>query len=254
VKVEALFSPADFALLPKSELSETVCVVFDILRATSTMVTALASGAKAVVPVLDIEEALAWRRKHPEVLLGGERGGRRIGSELTGGVEFDLGNSPREYTPDRVRGRIIASTTTNGTRALRACAGAQAVLAASFVNLGATARWLEKNQSKRLLLVCSGTQEEHAWEDTLAAGALWDRLLHNLKGADAGDSVSMAHHIFLGAKHDLLGSMRFSRNGKRLLAVPELADDVPLCLKADAFDIVAALSPGGEIHKVASEG
>ena len=117
-----------------------MCVVFDVLRATSTFVTALHNGAKAIVPVSEISEALAFRRKQPDVLLGGERDGVRIRAAQTGGIDFDLGNSPREYTPEKVRGRTIVSTTTNGTRALRACAGAKTVLAASFLNLTATAR------------------------------------------------------------------------------------------------------------------
>ncbi len=249
MKVEVLFSPADFGALASRDLSGTVCVVFDILRATSTMVTALANGAEAVVPVLDIAEALALRHRRPEVLLGGERGGRRIGRDLTGGVEFDLGNSPREYTPERVRGKTIVSTTTNGTRALRACAGAKAVLAGSFLNLGATAAWLEHHRGERLLLVCSGTHEEPAWEDTLAAGALWERLREQFAVADAGDSVWLAHQIFLGAREDLIGSMRFSSNGQRLLAGPELADDVPLCLCIDTYDLVAALNSAGEVRR-----
>ena len=249
MKAEVLFTPADFGALAGRDLSRATCVVFDILRATSTMVTALANGAEAVVPVVDVAEAMEFRRRRPDVLLGGERGGRRIGRALTGGVEFDLGNSPREYTPERVRGQTIVSTTTNGTRALRACSGARAVLAGSFLNLAATARWLENHPADRLLLVCSGTHEEAAWEDTLAAGALWERLQPRFAGADAGDSVYFAHQLFLGAREDLVGSMRFSRNGRRLLAVPELADDVPLCLLTDTCDLVAALNPAGEVRR-----
>ena len=122
------------------------CVVFNVLRATSTFVTALHHGAKAIVPVSEISEALALRRKQPDVLLGGERDSVRIGAAQGSGIDFDLGNSPREYAPEKVGGKTIVSTTTNGTRALRACAGAQTVLAASFLNLTATARFLERLQ------------------------------------------------------------------------------------------------------------
>ena len=115
-EVEVLFTPAEFRVLPDCDLSGTTCVVFDVLRATSTIVTALAAGAAGVLPVEEISEALAWRRR-PDVLLAGERGGQRISAALTGGVEFDLGNSPREFTPERVAGKLIVSTTTNVTRA-----------------------------------------------------------------------------------------------------------------------------------------
>lgn len=250
MKIEALFTPADFAALTDAERRGAVCVVFDILRATSTIVTALGHGAEAVVPVADIAEALEWRRRRPDALLGGERGGRRIGRDLTGGVEFDLGNSPLEYTAERVRGRTIVTTTTNGTRALRACAGANAVLAGSFLNLSATARWIENHPGERLLLVCSGTHADAAWEDVLAAGALWNRLEERFAGADAGDSVYFARELFRSAQADLLASMRFSRNAQRLLAIPELAADVPACLRLDTVPLAAALNAAGEARRL----
>src|SRR5207253_57583 len=141
--LEVLFTAAEYAALSTSDLSETACVVFDIFRATSTIVTALAHGAEAVIPVAEIPEALALREQNPDIVLAGERDGLRISAELTGGIDFDLGNSPREFTPGRVRGRRIALSTTNGSRALRACAGAKAVLVGSFLNLNATAAFLQ---------------------------------------------------------------------------------------------------------------
>src|SRR5262245_18652880 len=102
MKLEALFSPADFADLKRRDLGGTTCVVFDVFRATSVIVTALANGATAVVPVAEIPEALAVRQKEPQVLLAGERNGIRIPAGLSGGTEFDLGNSPREFTREKV--------------------------------------------------------------------------------------------------------------------------------------------------------
>ena len=144
MKIEAILTPAELPALAKRDLRDAACVVFDVLRATSTFVTALHNGAKAIVPVCEIAEALAIRQKQPDVLLGGERDGVRIRAAQTGGIDFDLGNSPREYTPEKVRGKTIVSTTTNGTRALRACTGAKTVLAASFLNLTATAEFIKK--------------------------------------------------------------------------------------------------------------
>src|SRR5689334_9123742 len=137
--VEVLFTPAEFAALGQRDLRDTACVVFDVLRATSSMVMALAGGANAILPVTDIPEAIAERKKDPGVLLAGERDGLRITKELTGSVDFDLGNSPREFTSRDLRGRRIVMTTTNGTRALQACSGARMVLVCSFLNLRATA-------------------------------------------------------------------------------------------------------------------
>src|SRR5689334_12937954 len=118
--LEVLFAPAEFVALRERDLRDTVCVVFDVLRATSSMVTALANGAEAIIPVSEIAEALAIQERNPRVLLAGERDGVRIQSALTGGIAFDLGNSPREFTRENVSGKTIVITTTNGTRALRA--------------------------------------------------------------------------------------------------------------------------------------
>jgi len=176
MNIEAILSPAELPALAKRDLRGAACVVFDVLRATSAFVTALHNGAKAIVPVSEIAEALASRRKQPDALLGGERDGVRIRAAQTGGTDFDLGNSPREYTPEKVRGRTIVSTTTNGTRALRACASGKTVLAASLLNLGATAEFIKKLQPAEVLLVCAGTRDEKADEDVLAAGALCELL------------------------------------------------------------------------------
>src|SRR5216110_511568 len=97
--LEVLFAPAEFTALGQRDLNETVCVVFDVLRATSSMATALGNGAEAIIPVADITEALAIRQRQPNVLLAGERNGVRIEANLTGSFPFDLGNSPREFTP-----------------------------------------------------------------------------------------------------------------------------------------------------------
>jgi 2-phosphosulfolactate phosphatase len=172
MKTDAILTPAELPTLARRDLRQTVCVVFDVLRATSTVVTALQHGAKEVIPVSEISEALALKKSQPDVLLAGERDGLRIRAAQTGGTDFDLGNSPREFTPQKIRGRTIVSSTTNGTRALRACAGAKTVLAASFLNLRATAQFLRTRRANEWLLVCAGTRENVALEDVLAAGAL----------------------------------------------------------------------------------
>src|SRR2546423_1168480 len=137
-KLEVLFTPAEFQMLRQRDLSNAICVVFDVLRATSSMVTALGNGAEAIMPVQQISEALEIKARQPDVLLAGERKGVRIEGKLSGGIPFDFGNSPREFTPEKVRGKRIVTTTTNGTRALRACAKARLALASSFLNLQAT--------------------------------------------------------------------------------------------------------------------
>jgi 2-phosphosulfolactate phosphatase len=241
-RLEVLFSPAEFAALSRRDLSKTTCVVFDILRATSTMITALANGAAAVIPVETIGEALA--QSAPDVLLAGEREGFRITAKLTGSGDFELGNSPREFTRERVASKVIVMTTTNGTRALKACRAAGETLAGSFLNLGAVADRLRKTNPEELLLVCSGTHEEAALEDTLAAGALADLLWDFTGRAHIADSAAIARTVYLQARGDLLGAMQAARNGRRLLGIPELRDDVAYCLQRNVFDFNARLESG----------
>jgi 2-phosphosulfolactate phosphatase len=248
-RLEALFTPADFEALNRRDLSATVCVVFDVLRATSSIVTALANGAEAIIPVAEIKEALELRKRDPELLLAGEREGVRIESSLTGSIGFDLGNSPREFIPEKVSGRRIAMTTTNGTRALRACANAQAILIGSFLNLTATALFLQRHIPEELLLVCSGTFEQAAYEDVLGAGALSDRLWHHYAAGAVADSAVMCREMFAAAKPDLAAGLGRSRNGRRLLSRPDLTDDVAFCARMDVCPIVAQLHKDGTVRE-----
>lgn len=247
--IEVLFTPADFGALSQRDLSDTVCVVFDVLRATSSMVTALGNGAQAILPVAEIPEALALRRERPQVLLAGERDGVRIPANLTGSIPFDLGNSPREFTREKVDGKTIVMSTTNGTRALRACARARTTLIGSFLNLGATARRLAQERPTSLLLVCSGTFEQAAYEDVLGAGALSELLWPFYGQGAVADSVQMARRLYQLAKEDLLAALAQARNGHRLLSRPELRDDVAFCAQLDYLALVARLFSNGEVRE-----
>ena len=280
MKIDAILSPAELPALAERDLRGTACVVFDVLRATSTFATALHNGAKAIIPVGEISEAIAFKKKQPDVLLGGERDGIRISSN---GIDFDLGNSPREYTPEKVRGKTIVSTTTNGTRALRACASAQTILAASFLNLGATAEFLRAKNFQDILLVCAGTRENKADEDVLAAGALCELLLnesfdqnpkvgravpcpppdvasdslrlqssdgaHGVTRPTLSDSAEITRRDYARAKSDLSATVCDSENGRRLLAIPELRDDVAFCLQRDICPLIAKMESDGAIRQ-----
>jgi 2-phosphosulfolactate phosphatase len=285
MKIETILTPAELPALAQRDSRATACVVFDVLRATSTFVTALHHGAKAIIPVSKIAEALEIKRSEgrrqlaapkqseggkPElILLGGERNGVRISAD---GIDFDLGNSPREYTPEKVRGKTIVSTTTNGTRALRACANTQTVLAASFLNLTATAEFLRREHFENILLVCAGTGENTALEDVLGAGALCELLArwgettgepvfadgdHGSRGRsphqsnqELSDSAQIALRTYLAAKSDVATAVNSSENARRLLAIPKLRDDVAFCLQHDIFPLVAKMEPDGAIRRL----
>ena len=250
-RVEVLFTPADFEALGRRDLSGATCVVFDVLRATTTLVSALAAGAESVTPAASISEALALKAARPEVLLAGERDGVRITAAVSGGVDFDLGNSPREFTPGVVRGRQIVATTTNGTRALRACAAARHVLPCCLRNVGAVALWMLAHPTPEWLVVCSGTYEDAAYEDVLGAGALVDVLAGANPHLQLLDSARIARLIHRDASPGLAQAMApHARNGRRLASVPELAPDIAVCATRDDLSIVAALGPDGAVRTV----
>jgi 2-phosphosulfolactate phosphatase len=246
--LEVLFTPADFGALAHRDLTQTCCAVFDVLRATSSMVTALGNGAQAILPVEEIADALSARKRLGDVLLAGEREGVRIDASLTGGKPFDLGNSPREFTAAAVAGKTIVMTTTNGTRALKACSHASRVFVASFLNLTASARAIRNCRPSALLVICSGTFEQAAYEDVLGAGALCDALWDMFPDSHA-DSAQIAREVFLNSRKDMTQAMARSRNGRRLLSRPELHEDVAFCLRIDALSLTAELLKDGFVRR-----
>jgi 2-phosphosulfolactate phosphatase len=224
--VDVVLNPAEIAQLPARDLSKTTCVVFDILRATSSMVTALAHGAAEIYPVRTIEEALALRKEHPEAVLGGERQGDPIPG-------FDIGNSPKEYTG--LTNRRIVTTTTNGTVALRACEHAQRVLVGALLNLDAVAAELRASAPSDVLLVCAGTFDTFALEDAYAAG----RLIAELPGATLTDAAQIA--ATLAARYpNALEALRLARNGRALSATGR-GTDVEWCAQTSRYKIMGLM-------------
>ena len=222
--IDVILSPAEIAsVLPTRDLSGTTCVVFDVLRATSSMVTALAHGATEIYPVRTIEEALALKARMSGALLGGERNGDLIEG-------FDVGNSPLEYT-DRVNGRRIITTTTNGTIALRACDGAERVLVGAVLNIDAVAKVLRATWPARVLIVCAGTFADFALEDACGAG-----LLISYLGAESLSDSAHAARLY----PQPLVALRASQNGRVLVKSGRMAD-VEWCAQLSLLDVVGEM-------------
>jgi 2-phosphosulfolactate phosphatase len=235
---DVCLGPAEYESGRLGSLSGVGVVVLDVLRFTSTVVMALEAGAVSVRPVMTVEEALAERERDPDCLLAGEREGLRIEVD---GVWFDLGNSPREFTREKVRGRRLVMTTTNGTRAVRAAvvAGARWVVAGAFLNVGALVRWVaQAPRVDRVLLVCSGTGEGVAYEDVLGAGAILQSGVLERHGDGLGDAARVALGAWQAVGAAGAGSMVFSQNARRLMGRPELADDVAICARRSVSEVV----------------
>jgi len=226
VHLDVVLNPAEIAQLQSRDLSATTCVVFDVLRATSSMITALAHGVAEIYPVCTIDEARALKTSLADAVLGGERKGDMIPG-------FDIGNSPREYTG--LTNRRIVTTTTNGTVALRACEQAERVLVGALLNLGAVAAELNARASQSVLLVCAGTFETFALEDAYAAG----RLIAELPGATLSDSAQMA--AALAARYpDSLAALQLARNGRALTASGRAAD-VEWCAQISRYKVMGVM-------------
>jgi 2-phosphosulfolactate phosphatase len=224
--IDAVLHPAEIAQLPARDLSRTTCVVFDVLRATSSMVTAMAHGVTEIRPVLTIEEAHATKANLPDAVLGGERHGDRIAG-------FDIGNSPSEYMD--LQGRRIITTTTNGTVALRACEKAQRVLVSALLNLGAVAAAIKAYAPEELVLVCAGTFDTFALEDAYAAGRLAAEL-PNDGLSDAAQSV-----LALARQYpDPWDALSLAENGRALIRTNRKSD-VEWCAQVSRFNVVGLM-------------
>jgi len=228
--IDAVLTPAEIALLPQRDLSGTTCVVFDVLRATSSMISALAHGAAEIHPACTIEEALALKLRMPDAVLGGERNGDPIAG-------FDVGNSPLEYR-EAMAGRRIITTTTNGTVALRACELAPRVLVGALLNIAALATELRAEATKRLLLICAGTFETFALEDAYAAGLLIGQL-----GAATMTDAALTARAVAAAYADPLTALQTARNGQALAASGRAAD-VEWCAQLSKYNVVGQMSAG----------
>jgi len=222
----------DVALLPTevkgADLSDTVCIVLDIFRATTSIVTSLANGCAAMIPVLSTEEASMAASHMGPVLFAGERQSIKIEG-------YDFGNSPFEFSCDKVQDQKIIITTTNGTIAIKATQGAYRTLIGSFLNAQAVCKQ-GKDDGKDILIVCAGTDGLFSLEDALCAGLLVELLTADGE-ALLTDSAHGALLMYTQAKDKLVEIGVSSRNGKRLDDLNRM-DDVRYCFQTNILAIV----------------
>ena len=218
-----------------------VAVVIDVLRATSVITTALENGAREVVPVKTIEEAQSlYAQLEPTMTLrGGERHAVKIES-------FDFGNSPLEYTKERVGGKTVILTTTNGTNAINNVKGADEVVLACFRNAEAVAHHLvETSQcggSTNIVIVCAGTEGRFSLDDGLCAGLLIDLLQQKVE-VELDDLGILVHHYYHENKANLLAALSGCFHLKRLVSLG-FESDVRFCLETNCASAVPVFADG----------
>jgi 2-phosphosulfolactate phosphatase len=226
-------------LFQPHDLRGGIAVAIDVLRASTTIVHALAAGAKAVVPCEDVDEARRAAANLPasDVVLGGERGGVLIDG-------FDLDNSPAAYTPQTVKRKTVVFTTTNGTRALLRCREADRVLIGAFVNLQAVVDAVLET-GRPVHLVCAGTCGEITAEDVLCAGAFVDSIIQfEPRTQLANDSAQIAVEFFQQSMRTgkLAAALQRSLGGRNLRELGFDAD-IELAAERDRFDVVPEFVP-----------
>jgi 2-phosphosulfolactate phosphatase len=192
LKIEVCYSPA---LFPFYENHEAVVVVTDILRASSAIVTAFMNGVERIIPVGTLEEAKAYKDK-----------GYMVAAERDGIVRdfADFGNSPYNFTPERVRGKHIVYSTTNGTHAINLASTGSQVLIGAYLNISALAGHI-REAGKDLLILCAGWKNKFNLEDTLFAGALAEKVLVDDRFYTICDATLGAMDLYDAAKVDMMG-------------------------------------------------
>ncbi len=227
-KIEVCVSPA---LYPYYENPDAIVVVTDVLRASSAIVTAFMNGVERIIPVGTLEEAKAYKEK-----------GFMVAAERDGLVRdfADFGNSPYNFTPERVAGKQIVYSTTNGTNAIHLASSGSQVLIGAYLNLSALAKYIRKEQ-KDLLILCAGWKNKFNLEDTLFAGALAQLVLEDDRYQSICDASLGSIDLYNVAKDDMMGYIsKVAQNGR--LKKNKLDDVIGYCHEIDLTELIPVLN------------
>jgi 2-phosphosulfolactate phosphatase len=226
-RLEVCLSPA---LLHLFDTKDTVTVIIDVFRATSTIATALDNGALSVIPVSGVQECIDLGLRTANSITAGERDGK-----VAEGLQH--GNSPAEYPRSFVAGKKLVLTTTNGTKLLHMVKDAAIIITGSFLNLSAVCEFLIA-QGKPVLLGCAGWKDRFNLEDTLFAGAVVDRLKEHF--TIHCDSARAAHILQQGVTGSYIDFLKDSSHYRRLSAYG-LEEDMAYCTTPDLHPVVPVL-------------
>ncbi len=229
-KLDVCLTPA---LIHLYDVANYVAVIIDIFRATSSICYGIANGAEAIIPVAEVAECLAYKNKYPDYLLAAERDGKVVDG-------FDFGNSPFSYTAEKVAGKTVVLTTTNGTQALHLSREAKQVAIGSFLNLTALCNWL-KTTNDDILLVCAGWKNNFNLEDTLFAGAVVEQLKAGNYKPD--DAAIAANDLYQNGMHDINAYLKKTSHSERLKQLG-IEKDIAFCLHTDITTAIPILQNG----------
>ena len=226
-KIEVCFSPI---LFNEFRNPDAIVVVVDILRATSAIVTAFMNGAERIIPVETLEQAEEYKKK-----------GYKVAAERDGLVQpfADFGNSPFNFTPERVAGQHIVYSTTNGTQAIHQGSKCFKVVIGAYLNFSALCQWLIR-QNRDIIILCAAWKNKFNLEDTIFAGALAERLLTEREYYTICDSTIAAIDLHTIAKQDLIGYIDKVAQRERLRK-NKLDDVIEYCHSYDLTTMIPVL-------------
>ena len=225
MQIEVCYTPD---LIHQFDVKDKCVVVIDVLRATSCMVAGLGSGVQSITPVATVEECEALGAQG--YTMAGERGGKKL-------EQFQLGNSPFDYMKPEFKDAKVATTTTNGTRAIELSREAPEVIIAAFLNLTAVVEHLA-SQNRDILLLCAGWKGRYNLEDSLLAGGIIEGL-KKVAQFEADSSIS-AFYLYESMKQDIYYYISRSNHASRLSKFGILKD-IEYCSKVDEFSVVPVL-------------
>jgi len=233
MRTQTLLSPANADEL---YFTKRTTVVIDVLRASTTILTALNNGAKEIIPVGSIEFAMkvSGDTFSGHTLLAGERNTNKIEG-------FALGNSPSEYSPDVVEGKSIILFTTNGSKAIVKAKFSSQLLICSFLNLKSVAEHLAG--IAELTIMCAGNDGLFSLEDTICAGGLIDEILKHDKKIELSDACKVSHLLYSENKKDLEKTLKESEHGVRLLA-NDFQSDIEYAAQTSSLSIIPFYDKG----------
>ena len=229
-KVEVCFTPN---LYPLHFDDADIVVVIDVLRATTAMCAGMANGVKEIIPVATVEEAIEYRQKG--YIVAAERKGQVVEG-------FDLGNSPYSWLDEKLKGKTVVLTTTNGTKAIHTARRANHMIVASLINLDAVIKYLHE-QKLNVMLLGSGWKNKFCLEDTICAGAIAEGLLATGDFQSGEDSTIAAKYLYLSARDNYLGYLKASSHRRRLRDL-NLNEDIKYCLTPNQVDVVPIYKDG----------
>jgi len=233
--LETLFIPEE---IKNIKLAGKLVIIIDVLRASSTIVSALANGCRGFIPILSPDKAKkkAQEFEKERVLLGGEREGIKIEG-------FDLGNSPREYKREVVKDKTIIFSTTNGVKTFEMAKGAHRVIIGSFLNLQAVCNYCA-NYTGDILIICAGKEGKFCLEDTACAGMIVNSLRKVFLGGHREvDANLTAQLLYKKFDNNILEILRKSQHGRYLESIG-LGEDLNFCSQLDLFHIVPIFRDG----------